>query len=117
SLLNDRENRAYSDIIFHQLGVMHEAYDLKDKAIKDYNMSLKVGKTNEYVKVSNYNKLANIYYQKKQFETAGKYYDSTMVYMNPMSREYVQVKHKRNNLVDIVRYEQIARKNDSILNL
>ena len=117
SLLNDRENRPYSDIIFHQLGVMHEAYDLKDKAIKDYNMSLKVGKTNEYVKVSNYNKLANIYYQKKQFETAGKYYDSTMVYMNPMSREYVQVKRKRNNLVDIVRYEQIARKNDSILNL
>jgi len=117
SLLKDRENRAYSDIIFHQLGVMHEAYELKDKAIKDYNMSLKVGKNNEYIKVSNYNKLANIYYQKKQFETAGKYYDSTMVYMNPMSREYVQVKRKRNNLVDIVRYEQIARKNDSILNL
>ncbi len=117
SLLNDRENRAYSDIIFHQLGVMHEAYDLQDRAIKDYNMSLKVGKNNEYVKVSNYNKLANIYYQKKKFETAGMYYDSTMVYMNPMSREYVQVKRKRNNLVDIVRYEQIARKNDSILNL
>ena len=117
SLLNDRENRPYSDIIFHQLGVMHEAYGLNDKAIKDYNMSLKVNKTNEYIKVSNYNKLANIYYQKKQFETAGMYYDSTMVYMNPMSREYVQVKRKRNNLVDIVRYEKIARTNDSILSL
>lgn len=117
SLLNDRENRAYSDIIFHQLGVMHEAYKLDDKAIKDYNMSLKVNKNNEYIKVANYNKLANIYYQKKQFETAGMYYDSTMVYMNPMSREYVQVKRKRNNLVDIVRYEQLAKRNDSILNL
>lgn len=117
SLLNDRENRAYSDIIFHQLGVMHESYGLSDRAIKDYNMSLKTNKNNEYIKVSNYNKLANIYYQKKQFETAGMYYDSTMVYMNPMSREYVQIKRKRNNLVDIVRYEQIARKNDSILNL
>lgn len=117
SLLNDRENRPYSDIIFHQLGVMHEAYDLNDRAIKDYNMSLKVNKNNDYIKVANYNKLANIYYQKKKFETAGMYYDSTMVYMNPMSREYVQVKRKRNNLVDIVRYEQIARKNDSILNL
>src|SRR5690606_2797271 len=111
------ENRAYSDIIFHQLGVMHESYGLSDRAIKDYNMSLKTNKNNEYIKVSNYNKLANIYYQKKQFETAGMYYDSTMVYMNPMSREYVQIKRKRNNLVDIVRYEQIARKNDSILNL
>ncbi|UUV22504.1 type IX secretion system periplasmic lipoprotein PorW/SprE [Paenimyroides aestuarii] len=117
SLLNDRENRAYADIIFHQLGVMHEAFDKSDRAIKDYNMSLKVNKNNEYVKVANYNKLANIYYQKKQFETAGMYYDSTMVYMNPMSREYVQVKRKRNNLVDIVRYEKIARTNDSILNL
>lgn len=117
SLLNDRENRAYADIIFHQLGVMHEAYGVENQAIKDYNMSLKVNKNNEYIKVSNYNKLANIYYQKKQFETAGKYYDSTMVYMNPMSREYVQVKRKRNNLVDIVKYEEIARVNDSILNL
>jgi len=117
ALLKDRENRAYSDIIFHQLGVMHEAYGLKDKAISDYNRSLKLNKTNEYIKVANYNKLANIYYQKKQFETAGLYYDSTMVYMNPMSREYVQVKRKRNNLVDIVRYEQIAKTNDSILNL
>lgn len=117
ALLNDRENRPYSDIIFHQLGVMHEAYDMKDRAIKDYNMSLKVNKNNDYIKVANYNKLANIYYQKKQFETAGMYYDSTMVYMNPMSREYVQVKRKRNNLVDIVKYEQTAKRNDSILNL
>src|SRR5690606_17087407 len=115
ALLKDRENRAYSDIIFHQIGVMHEAYGLKDKAISDYNRSLKLNKNNEYIKVANYNKLANIYYQKKQFETAGLYYDSTMVYMNPMSREYVQVKRKRNNLVDIVRYEQIAKTNDSIL--
>src|SRR5690606_22889462 len=96
---------------------MHESYGLSDRAIKDYNMSLKTNKNNEYIKVSNYNKLANIYYQKKEFETAGKYYDSTMVYMNPMSREYVQVKRKRNNLVDIVKYEEIARVNDSILNL
>lgn len=117
SLLNDRENRPYADIIFHQLGVMHESYGSTDRAVKDYNMSLKTNKNNEYIRVSNYNKLANIYYQKKQFETAGLYYDSTMVYMNPMSREYVQVKRKRNNLVDIVRYEQITRKNDSILNL
>src|SRR5690606_16272229 len=117
SLLNDRENRPYSDLIFHQLGVMHENYGLNDRAIKDYNMSLKANKNNDYIKVANYNKLANIYYQDKKFETASKYYDSTMVYINPMSREYVQVKRKRNNLVDIVRYEQIARTNDSILNL
>lgn len=117
SLLNDRENRPYSDLIFHQIGVMHEAYGLNDKAIRDYNRSLKLNKNNEYIKVANYSKLANIYYQKKHFETAGLYYDSTMVYMNPMSREYVQIKRKRNNLVDIVRYEQIAKTNDSILSL
>ena len=117
TLLNDRENRAYADLIFHQIGSLHEAYGLNDVAIKDFNKSLKLNKNNEYIKVANYNKLANIYYQKKDFVTAGAYYDSTLVFMNPMTREYVQVKRKRNNLVDIVRYEKIASANDSILNL
>src|SRR5690606_23475209 len=44
SLLNDRENRPYADIIFHQLGVMHESYGSTDRAVKDYNMSLKTNK-------------------------------------------------------------------------
>lgn len=116
-LLNDRENRPYADVIFHQLGVMNDKADNFKIAVKNYNQSLKVGKNNDYIKYENYAKLADLYYRSKQYLTAGVYYDSTMMYINPLSREYVSIKRKRSNLVDIVKYEQIAKTNDSLLYL
>src|SRR5699024_5080756 len=44
-------------------------------------------------------------------------YDSTMVNLPEASREYRDVRRKRLNLNDVIFYEQIARKNDSILRL
>lgn len=117
TLLKDRENRPFQDVIFHQMGVLYDAYENNAKAITYYNRSLKRVKDNDYLKVSNYSKLADIYYQKKAYETAGKYYDSTMVFMNPSTRAYLEVKRKRNGLLDIVKFESIARENDSILRL
>lgn len=117
TLLNDRENRPYADVIFHQLGVMNDKANNAKGAVKNYNQSLKVGKTNDFLKYENYSKLADLYYRKKNFETAGLYYDSTMMYINPLSKEYVSMKRRRNNMVDIVKYEQIARTNDSLLHL
>lgn len=117
TLLNDRENRPYADVIFHQLGVMNDKAGNTKSALKNYNQSLKVGKTNDFLKYENYSKLADIHYRGKKFETAGLYYDSTMMYINPLSKEFVSMKRRRNNLVEIVKYEQIARANDSILQL
>lgn len=117
SLLKDRENRPYQDIIFHQMGLMYNAYDQDTKAIGLYNKSLKKIKDNNYLRIANYRKLADIYYNKKAYEAAGKYYDSTMVYMNPSTRAYLEVKRKRNGLEDVVKFEAIARENDSILRL
>ncbi|WP_372474220.1 tol-pal system YbgF family protein [Capnocytophaga sp. ARDL2] len=115
SLLNDRENRPYADVIFHQIGAMNDKADNLKAAVKNYNQSLKVGKDNNSLKYQNYANMAAMYYRYKKFETAGIYYDSTMLYINPNSKEYLTVKRKRNNLVDIVKYEKIARENDSLL--
>lgn len=116
-LLRDRENRAYQDMIFHQLGLMYEDHSDIDKAVKNFNYSLRKSRDNNYVKQANYEHLAEIYYGGKDYEKAGVYYDSTMVLMNPNTREYLRVKRKRNGLVDLVNFEQLVRKNDSILNL
>ncbi len=117
SLLKDRENRPFHDVIFHQMGSLYNAYGNNKQAIGFYNRSLKKIKDNNYLKVANYRKLADIYYQTKLYETAGKYYDSTMVHMNPSTRAYLEVKRKRNGLIDVVQFEAIARENDSILRL
>ena len=117
SLLRDRENRPYADVIFHQLGVMNDKADNTQVALKNYKRSLQVGRDNNFMKYENYSKMAELYYRTKKFELAGMYYDSTMMYINPLSKEYITLKRKRTNLVDIVKYEQIARTNDSILRL
>lgn len=116
-LLRDRENRPYQDMIFHQLGLMYETHNDIDKAVKNFNQSLRRARDNNYVKQANYEHLAEIYYSGKDYEKAGMYYDSTMVLMNPNTREYLRVKRKRGGLVDVVNFEQLVRKNDSILNL
>src|SRR5690606_26131832 len=116
-LLRDRENRAYLDMIYHQLGLMYETHHDIDKAVKNFNNSLRRFKDNNYVKQANYEHLAEIYYGGKDYEKAGMYYDSTMVLMNPNTRDYLRIKRKRNGLIDVVNFEQLVRKNDSILNL
>lgn len=116
-LLRDRENRAYLDMIYHQLGLMYETHNDIDKAVKNFNNSLRRFKDNNYVKQANYEHLAEIYYGGKDYEKAGMYYDSTMVLMNPNTRDYLRIKRKRNGLIDVVNFEQLVRKNDSILNL
>lgn len=116
-LLKDRENRAYQDVIYNQMGTLYDLYGVSPKAIENYNKSLSKIKDNQYLKVSNYRSLAELYYKQKVYEMAGKYYDSTMVNMNPDSREYLTIKHKRNNLIDVVKFEAIIKENDSILNL
>ena len=117
SLLKDRENRPYQDIIYNQMATLYDLYGSSGKAIENYNNSLSKIKDNTYLKVSNYRSLADLYYKQKVYEMAGKYYDSAMVNMNPQSRDYLTVKHKRNNLIDIIKFEAIIKNNDSILHL
>ena len=116
-LLKDRENRPYQDLIYNQMGTLYDLYGVAPKAIENYNKSLEKIKENDFLKVSNYRSLADLYYKQKIYEMAGKYYDSAMVNMNPASREYITIKHKRNNLIDVVKFEAIVKENDSILNL
>lgn len=116
-LLKDRENRPYQDIIYNQMATLYNLYGSTAKAIENYNKSLSKITDNTYLKVSNYRSLADLYYNQKKYEMAGKYYDSTLINLNPNSRDYLTVKHKRNNLIDIIKFEEIVKTNDSILNL
>ena len=116
-LLKDRENRPYQDLIYNQMGTLYDTYGVAPKAIENYNLSLSKVTDNLHLKVSNYRSLADLYYKQKAYELAGKYYDSTMVNMNPATREYLAIKHKRNNLIDIVKFEALIKENDSILRL
>lgn len=114
-LLRDRENRPYLDVLNHQLALFYDKNKKYDIAQKYYNKSLKARSQDSYLAASNYRNLADVYFNKARYQLAGQYYDSTMTQLNARSREYKAIKKKRENLVDVIKYENIATGNDSIL--
>ncbi|CAM3322984.1 Gliding motility protein [Flavobacterium longum] len=114
-LLEDRENRPFLGVINHQMALFYEKYKNDKQAIKFYNASLNQKASDPYLTASNYRNLGEIYFNQAKYVTAGNYYDSTLVQLRPRTREYNLIKKKRENLVDVIKYEGIARVNDSIL--
>ncbi|WP_035654413.1 type IX secretion system periplasmic lipoprotein PorW/SprE [Flavobacterium saliperosum] len=114
-LLKDRENRPYLDVINHQKGLFYDKLDKKSDAKKYYNKSLRSVSQDNYLMATNYRNLAAIYFEDAKYKSAGKYYDSTMTKLDMKSREYFAIKKKRENLDDVIKYEDIIHLNDSIL--
>ncbi|WP_449404206.1 type IX secretion system periplasmic lipoprotein PorW/SprE [Flavobacterium weaverense] len=116
-LIKDRENRPYKDLIFHQYGVFYDKQNNQKDAIDFYNSSLKSNSTNSYLVASNYRNLGNMYFRDAAYPEAAKYYDSTLVKLNNKSREFLKIQKIRNNLDEVILYEGLAKRNDSILNV
>ncbi len=116
-LLVDRENRPYLDVLNHQMALFYDHGKNYPQAKKYYNASLKKKSGDTYLIASNYRNLADIYFNTAKYVTAGKYYDSTLVQLKPRSREFYSIKKKRENLDDVIKYEGIAQRNDSIISL
>jgi len=116
-LLEDRENRPYLDVINHQMGLFYDALEKDEEAKKYYNKSLRANSQDNYQIASNYRNLAEINFNDAKYSVAGQYYDSTLVRMDQRTREYKAIKKKRENLVDVIKYEAIAKTNDSILHI
>ena len=116
-LLKDRENRPYLNFLNHQMGLFYDKNKDDSLAEKYYNVSLNSKVVDKYLVASNYRNLADIYFKNAKYVVAGKYYDSTLVQLEPRTREHRFIEKKRENLVDVIKYEGIASRNDSILNL
>lgn len=116
-LIEDRENRPFLDVLYHQMGVFYDKNEKPKIAEKFYNKSIKSFSEDQYLVSSNYRNIGEIYFKDAQYKIAGKYYDSTLLRLKEGTREYRKYKKKRLNLVDVIKYETIAQVNDSILSL
>ncbi len=116
-LIEDRENRPFLDILYHQMGVFYDKNSKPKNAENFYNKSIRSFGQDEYLISSNYRNIGEIYFKDAQYKIAGKYYDSTLIRLKEGTREYRKYKKKRLNLVDVIKYETIALENDSILSL
>ena len=117
ALIEDRENRPFLDVLYHQKGLFYDTMNLHEFAKKYYNKSIKSNTNDGYLIASNYRNLGEIYFDNAEYKKAGMYYDSTLIRLNEKTREYRLIKKKRDNLDEVIKYEEIAKANDSILNV
>lgn len=114
-LTTDRENRPYYDFLFYEMGVYYDKKKDKENALKFYNKSLGRKSKDPYLMASAYRNIGDMYFKNTDYSMAAKYYDSTLVKLDPKTREYAFIEKNRKNLDNVIKYEAVAKRNDSII--
>ncbi|WP_291286392.1 gliding motility protein [Flavobacterium sp.] len=114
-LLADRENRPYLDVLFYEMGVFFDKNEEQQDALFFYNKSLGRKSKDPYLTASTYRNIGNMYFKNTNYSVAAKYYDSTLVKLDPKTREFAFIQKNRKNLDNVIKYEAIAKRNDSII--
>lgn len=117
-LINDRENRPYLDELYYQAGIVYEEQGQLAIAEQNFDKSVHAKNGKQFQKGLSYEKLGDLYFDKAKFVVAGAYYDSVLkIPQERTTKRLRKLERKRNNLEDVISYEAIAHKTDSILNL
>ena len=117
------ENNNFFDVIYHQIAMLYLKKTNTEKVHKDslathyFNKSLRSDPDDETLIAKNYNELAEMKFRNKEYLQAGLYYDSTLSELNVRSRDFRKIKKKRENLDDLIYYENLTTQLDSITTL
>jgi len=123
------ENNNFLDVIYHQIAILNlkkQEYPevdndvnkkLDSTAVVFFNKSLREDSDDEFLIAKNYNELAELNFRNKEYLQAGLYYDSTLSELSSKSREFRKIKRKRDNLNDLIFYENMSMDLDSIIQL
>jgi len=116
-LEENRENRPFLDKIYNQIGEYYRTTANIDTSVIYYNKSIRAFRDDRILQAINYQTLAEINFDRANYKIAGNYYDSTLTNLEEKSRRWRRIKKKRENLDDVIKYEDIATLNDSILRI
>ena len=116
-LSENREYKMHLDKIYNLMAVYHKNTTTDSIANLYYNKSIRKATTDKYLQSINYRALAEYQFDASNYKSAGAYYDSTMTRLKPKTKEYRFFKKKRDNLEDVIAYEDLAKRNDSIIKI
>ncbi|SDW17220.1 protein involved in gliding motility SprE [Lutibacter oricola] len=116
-LAKNRDNKPYLDEIYYQLGELTKTNDV-DTSLEYYKKSLLASNNSNFQKELSYEAAGNLFFDKAEFITAGAYYDSILqIAKDVISKRVRRLKRKRNSLNEVINFENIAKSNDSIINI
>ena len=117
-MVKDYENIPYLGALYYVMGSMESKNLNNKKAKKYYNLSLADKSSNKVQRLLAYEQLGNINFEEKNYVTSGKYYDSIInLSKNKDTKKLRQIIRKRNKLNDVILYDGLAQRDDSILKI
>ncbi|WPP52840.1 type IX secretion system periplasmic lipoprotein PorW/SprE [Catalinimonas niigatensis] len=117
-LLKDKKNLEYKDKIYYEMAAFEQKQGNLDEAMEYYNESIQASLNNNRQKAYAYLALGKIYYSdKKDYQLAKVYYDSTMSVLPQDEEEYPQIAERQQVLDNFVQQLGIIQEQDSLLAL
>ncbi|HUH46914.1 MAG TPA: hypothetical protein VLZ54_07165, partial [Arenibacter sp.] len=116
-LEKDRENRPFLNLIYRELAEFHRAGKSDSLALAYYNKSLRATENMPQLNALNYENLAVYNFDRSAYRPAGAYYDSVLQNLRENSKKFRAVKKKRDNLDDVIKYEEVVQFTDSVIGL
>ncbi|MGI9548089.1 MAG: tetratricopeptide repeat protein [Flavobacteriaceae bacterium] len=116
-LEENRENRPFLDIIYHEIGFFHESNESDSLALVFYNKSLRATRNIRQLNALNYEYMGEHFFDENVYKTAGAYYDSVLTNLPENTKKYRSIKKKLDNLEDVIKYEDIVQYADSVITL
>ncbi len=113
----DDKNIEYLDRIYYALAGIAINESEYDEAIKLLKLSVASSTSNEKQKGLSYLKLADLFFDKPEYETSKLYYDSTLTALPQEHKEYPRAEAKRSSLEDLVKNLHIIAFEDSVQKL
>lgn len=116
-LEENRENRPFLDKIYRQRALFFRETGSDSLALRFYNLSLRATNQDPVINALNYTDLADHYFDENQYRAAGAYYDSVLLNLPENTREFRSIRKKRDNLDDVIAYEEVVQYTDSVIGL
>lgn len=113
-MLKDVKNQDFQDQIYYALGNLSMKEGNESEAIDFYKKSVSASSINQNQKGRSFLAIADYYYRKPDLMNAGKYYDSTVVFLNNSHPDYQALKAKSTNLNAVVSQLTIIQREDSL---
>lgn len=113
----DEKNIDYFDRIFFALGDIAMKENEEDLALKYFKVSVASSTQNFTQKAVSYYTMADIYFDKPEYELASAYYDSSLAILPEKNKQYEHVKARQESLAELVKNIRIIARQDSLLRL
>ena len=113
-MLKDSKNKEYHDQIYYALGNLSMKEGNENEALEYYRQSVRSSTTNQNQRGRSYLALAEYYYNKDELLKAGRYYDSTVLFLDDDHADYQALKLKSENLNSVVSQLSIIETEDSL---